>query len=1189
MWPRWLLACVLVIAACCTPHVRRTASPTPSARGAGLPAARGGPPELVVQSGRQGTVSAIAIAPNDEWIALGGASGVVGLYELSSGSLVRRFHHRALVTRAVFSPDGRTLLTGTTDGVIQLWDVATGARLRLFAQGQHSVSDLGFSADGRRVFGVGDHVSVWDAETARLLLSPDAAGDVRAAAFSPDGSRVATALWTGEVRLHLVDEPGSAKTVAVHPGGAFAVAFSLDGQWLVTGGNDGVAALIQVETGSRTSSFTGHTKPITSVAISPDQRFVLTASEDTARMWKVADGTSMQAGDQGLSSIRRVAFSSSGEQVLIAGMLRALLVDVRSEQDLLLAGQSGAGGSGAVEDFAFTRKCDKLVVGFSDGVVRVVDLPGGRVHDPFVSRVAGTHGAVFSPDEKLLVTGNNDGSLTWWDLKSGTPRRDYLLPPLSRDARSNPNDPVTTVPVAFDATGEHLLVRAASSARLLETRWGNEVQRFPSQGTVALSPDGQRAITGSQGKIRLWDARSGAEIRSFGGYRDSLQAVAFSADGQRALTGDYRQEDAQLWDLSTGTPVQDVVGGEPGLTTVALWGNDDGLAATGTRWGVVHVSKLGDAGTPAIELRHPPGVTRVRFSPDGREVLTAGGDRTARRWDAQNGVELQRFTSPSRLVLDASMTRDSRWVATVDVEGNTILWDTKSGREAVRLLSLNNGGWVVVAPDGRFDAADLEENMALDWIVPDDPMRLLPIEIFMRDYYEPQLLSRILAGDPLPAVRDLSELNRVQPQVELSKITLEPSGETVTVEVTVENAVGAIRGIETRSGMNDLRVFRDRQLVAYADGALRPTAGEQRATFRFDRIKLPRLPGKGYVRFSAHAFNVDGVKSTSASRQFRLPEQLRPRSGRAYLVTFGVNAFTNPAWRLDYAVNDAEGIGEHLERALRASQQFEDVVRVSLVSDTPRRAGTDAGKETLQAVFEILAGGQVSDELRQRIPNADRLRVSQPEDLVLVAVSTHGYADKKGVFHIFPENIGTGTERVIDDEVLRHTISSDDLRDWWRPVDGREMFLIIDACHSAAAVAGNGDFKPGPWGSRGLGQLAYDKGIRVLVASQTTDSTVESSSLKHGLLTYALVEEGLDAGLADHAPKDGELTLDEWLAYAVQRVPKLYSDVLEGKVHAKGVELVYGHQDQLLQSPVLFDFTRSHSNVKLPSLASPEP
>lgn len=106
--------------------------------------------------------------------------------------------------------------------------------------------------------------------------------------------------------------------------------------------------------------------------------------------------------------------------------------------------------------------------------------------------------------------------------------------------------------------------------------------------------------------------------------------------------------------------------------------------------------------------------------------------------------------------------------------------------------------------------------------------------------------------------------------------------------------------------------------------------------------------------------------------------------------------------------------------------------------------------------------------------------------------------------------------------------------------------MIVDTCHSAATVEEPG-FKPGPMGSRGLGQLAYDKEMLILAASQTDDVALESEKLKQGLLTYALVHDGLEAKQAVK-PGTKEITLDSWLEYGTERVPKLYREVWKGEV-----------------------------------------
>ena len=79
---------------------------------------------------------------------------------------------------------------------------------------------------------------------------------------------------------------------------------------------------------------------------------------------------------------------------------------------------------------------------------------------------------------------------------------------------------------------------------------------------------------------------------------------------------------------------------------------------------------------------------------------------------------------------------------------------------------------------------------------------------------------------------------------------------------------------------------------------------------------------------------------------------------------------------------------------------------------------------------------------------------------------------------------------------------------------------MIDACNSGQALEAE-EKRRGPMNSKGLAQLAYEKGMYILTAAQSYQAALEAAQLGHGLLTYALVEEGLKTPIADNEPKDG--------------------------------------------------------------------
>jgi hypothetical protein len=277
-------------------------------------------------------------------------------------------------------------------------------------------------------------------------------------------------------------------------------------------------------------------------------------------------------------------------------------------------------------------------------------------------------------------------------------------------------------------------------------------------------------------------------------------------------------------------------------------------------------------------------------------------------------------------------------------------------------------------------------------------------------------------------------------------------------------------------------------------------------------------------------------------------------------------------------------VGDALER----SGRYEKVVRVGLISQ--HSSAVRVSKEQIKAVLDLLAGHPVTAQLQQslpQLPQGAELRPANPEDLLLISYSGHGMAGSHGEFYLFPYDTGTGA---ITPSSL---ISSEDLSHWLMDVDAGQLTMIIDACESAASVEGGG-FRPGPMGSRGLGQLAYDKGMQILAASQTQEAALERPELHHGILSYALLTEGLEEGRADYEPKDNEITLTKWLNWGVLRVPQLYEALAQHRfVGSRGFTYVKNNPITLaphLQQPQLFDFAHDHSDIVLLTLRSkPEP
>jgi hypothetical protein len=502
---------------------------------------------------------------------------------------------------------------------------------------------------------------------------------------------------------------------------------------------------------------------------------------------------------------------------------------------------------------------------------------------------------------------------------------------------------------------------------------------------------------------------------------------------------------------------------------------------------------------------------------------------------------------------------NERFVVTVGIDTAVRLWDKASGAQLASLFSTDKG-WIVVDAEGRFDTSDLDGDAPLAWVLPNDLRRALPVEIFMRDYYTPGLLARILKGEKLPPLRSIAEIkNRVQPEV--SVVRVEPSAKVPgRVDVVVlAKSVTDEKGVV--SGLQDLRLFRDGQMVAggYLEGALKD--GE----FTFRDVMLPS--GAKTVTFTAYAFNSERIKSATASLEYAPKPAVVAEAvqRRAFLVQIGVNHYAAEGCELNFSVNDATRMSAVLSESMKAQGlTVEPVVMAS-------EKGGDASGAAKEAIRRQLAAIAAK---------------ATPDDVFFLSFSGHGYSAADGQFYILPSDV-KGSCHGVTEALLRSAISADELAEWLRPIDAGEMTFVLDACHSAESVEANG-FKPGPMGSRGLGQLAYDKRMRILAASQSDATAQEYASLQQGLLSYVLTHDGLQEGKADWKPKDGAITLGEWLGYAANAVPAFTLDGGKasgsgngggsvGASKTKGIEIegqAGKGAGKAVQVPAIFDFSK---------------
>ena len=156
-----------------------------------------------------------------------------------------------------FSPDGRFLATGDQTGQVNVWDVQRQQVVTQFKGDTTTVYTVKFSPDGKILAGAGyaGDIELWKVENWERLGTLSVGATVSTIDFSPDSTTLASTGYE-TVNLWTVDTGETLTSLTGHPGWVNAVAFSPDGQTLISGGDDGMLRLWDV------TSYTSATQEI---------------------------------------------------------------------------------------------------------------------------------------------------------------------------------------------------------------------------------------------------------------------------------------------------------------------------------------------------------------------------------------------------------------------------------------------------------------------------------------------------------------------------------------------------------------------------------------------------------------------------------------------------------------------------------------------------------------------------------------------------------------------------------------------------------------------------------------------------------------------------------------------------------------------------------------------------------------
>jgi WD40 repeat protein len=625
-------------------------------------------------------INDVAFSPDGTKLVTAGMSNCnANVWQIDSRQRVLTLvGHSQDINTAIYSPDGKLILTASADTTARLWDADTGKELGAKRM-MHpwSLKGARFNPKGNLVITAGANgtARIWDwtlMEAREIPTGTTVA--LRDAAFSPDGRLVITASEDSTARIWDLETLEPVGAPLRHESWVNRSDFSPDGRYVVTASFDRSARIWDLRTGLQIRRWE-HDGPFHTAEFSPDGRYVVTGGweERTVQVWDVGTGKEIPPKLRHNANIMSATFSADGRRVLTATSDRIVCIWDLSARNWVPPSISGAfAGSG------------NRYATLSNQVVCMHEVGNPDTHYP---PIAAAH-----PLDRVFL--NHDGSrLFATSIPPASPDRLVHEGQLWNGVMGKPlakafsfSAGLTNACLSDD--GQRVLLFAGTNAALYNPVGGNLIATLAHEQPVskaALAPTRRLALTIGGSNVFIWSLLTGRKERVFV-HSNVVTHAEFSRDERYLATacglssGGFGLSTAHIWDVQTGRPIGKPLEHSDDVRCIAFNpAGDQVVTASEDRFAQVWQVATGQRVGPAME--HYYHVLDAAFSPDGRWVVTAcaqlGSEHTAQVWNAQTSEPM---TPPLRhMFLErVRFTPDGRSILTTG-RGLTRIWPLSSG------------------------------------------------------------------------------------------------------------------------------------------------------------------------------------------------------------------------------------------------------------------------------------------------------------------------------------------------------------------------------------------------------------------------------------------------------------------------------------------------------------------------------
>ncbi|MGV8056859.1 MAG: caspase family protein [Smithellaceae bacterium] len=833
-------------------------------------------PEIFVQLGHSGDVSAMAVSPDGQHVVSGSSDSTIKLWNIPLKKEVRTIKLAAGVNSVQFSRDGKLVLTGDSNGDLIIWDFTNWKILHKFKHSSKNVTNFQLSANGKYALSSNDKLIYWDIRSGRKIFEYQDKAEA-----GKSNQQVNSILSNG--------------------GKQIAIGYSIFREK----GDAGRIDIFDVATKKILRKFPVINGSLTGIKWSPNDRHI-------AGIYRVgAEGGLLNVQDAQTGKIIKtityekapwsVDFSADGKYCAVGTYGKVFLYDAETWQQIMVFAGGGPVLFSCDSNILFYMNYRDHASGGSREAIHLKNLTTGEIDyiAPFMNVEFSTF-AEYADNNKILALGDR---ILSWDIPSGMPSSSLKLniAAVSKDKNYGIES------YSISGTWKGIRLWDIKNNKLIYY-WPMKEEEYLNNYT--FSPDGKYFIASHSDPNEIYVFnRQDFSLRKFQHKCEgSIHNLSFLPDGRRVMSVEsvYNKDEyaarQTIWDFAAGNILKEFTYSSlTGATDIAEDGRyvllGRNFPKTESPW-IEHGFVLQDIVTGKILKTfkgHGDQVSSLAIY--ARNIIaSADAQGEIKIWDYASGKLIKTLKGNTIWIKSLKFSPDGRKLLYTSADKTIRLWDIATAKELARFISFTDGEWITMTPEGYFNASP----NGAKYINVRVGNAVYSIDNFYEKFFNPVYVASVLQGKKVEAVADIRKGILPPPDVKITS----PAPGSVFNSDTLTITVAAL---DTGGGIDEVRLYHNGKVVGDKTRAVKIVSKDKEAIRQYTVFLVD-----GINNFRATGFSKDRTESNPAELIVSLTAPAKDVS--LYVIAVGINKYKNPALDLNYAEPDARGIADFFQQ-----------------------------------------------------------------------------------------------------------------------------------------------------------------------------------------------------------------------------------------------------------------------------------